>query len=44
MSRRCNLAAYDVAYLNVTKGANLALATSDGPLRTAARAEGIVLI
>jgi predicted nucleic acid-binding protein len=40
----CNLAAYDVAYLNLAKAANLALATSDAPVRAAAIAEGIVLI
>ena len=41
---RHDLAAYDVAYLHLAQRKNLPLATSDGPLRDAALAEGVALI
>ncbi len=44
LARRHDLAAYDVAYLHLAQRKKLPLATSDGPLREAARAEGIALI
>jgi predicted nucleic acid-binding protein len=44
LARRHNLAAYDVAYLNLAQRMKLPLATTDGPLRDAALAEGIALI
>jgi len=44
LARRRNLAAYDSAYLHLARRANLALATSDGPLRDAAIAEGVVVL
>ena len=44
MSRRLNLAAYDVAYLNLAARLNLPLATFDKGLRKAAIAEGIKLL
>jgi predicted nucleic acid-binding protein len=44
LARRGNLAAYDAAYLHLAKRSNLALATSDGPLREAAMAEGVATI
>jgi predicted nucleic acid-binding protein len=44
LSRRCDLAAYDAAYLQLAQRTRLPLATSDGPLRDAAIAEGIVII
>jgi predicted nucleic acid-binding protein len=44
LSRRQNLAAYDAAYLDLALRTNLALATSDDPLRQAAIAEGIALL
>lgn len=43
-ARRSNLAAYDAAYLDLAFRANLPLATSDGPLKQAALAEGFVVI
>lgn len=43
LARRRNLAAYDSAYLDLALRANLPLATSDGPLKQAAYAEGIVV-
>lgn len=44
LARRHDLAAYDVAYLRLANRENLPLATSDGPLRAAALADGITLI
>jgi predicted nucleic acid-binding protein len=44
LARRRNLAAYDTAYLHLAKRLNLALATSDGPLREVAMAEGVATI
>jgi predicted nucleic acid-binding protein len=44
LARRCNLAAYDAAYLRLAKRMNLPLATLDGPLRDAALAEGIKIV
>jgi predicted nucleic acid-binding protein len=44
LSRRRNLAAYDAAYLNLAQRTNLPLATSDGPLRDAAIAEGVTVV
>ena len=44
LARRRNLAAYDTAYLRLAQRTNLALATSDGPLRDAAIAEGVAVI
>jgi len=41
LARRHNLAAYDAEYLDLALRSDLALATSDGPLRDAAIAEGI---
>ena len=41
LARRQNIAAYDAAYLDPALRTDLALATSDGPLRKAAIAEGI---
>ncbi|MGA3326475.1 MAG: type II toxin-antitoxin system VapC family toxin [Terriglobia bacterium] len=43
LARRQNLAAYDAAYLDLALRTNLALATSDNPLRRAAIAEGIAV-
>jgi predicted nucleic acid-binding protein len=43
-ARRRNLTAYDAAYLDLALRTNLVLATSDGPLRQAAIAEGIALL
>jgi predicted nucleic acid-binding protein len=43
LSRRLNLAAYDAAYLDLAQRKKLPLATSDGPLRHAAIAEGIAI-
>jgi predicted nucleic acid-binding protein len=43
-SRHRDLAAYDTAYLRLAKRMNLPLATSDGPLKEAAMAEGVRLI
>jgi predicted nucleic acid-binding protein len=43
-SRRWDLAAYDAAYLHLAQRTNLPLATSDGPLRDAAIAEGVVVV
>jgi predicted nucleic acid-binding protein len=44
LARRHDLAAYDVAYLHLALRKKLPLATSDGPLRDAALAEGVALI
>jgi predicted nucleic acid-binding protein len=44
LSRRLDLAAYDAAYLHLAQRTNLPLATSDGPLRDAAIAEGVTVI
>jgi predicted nucleic acid-binding protein len=44
LARRRNLAAYDTAYLRLAQRTNLAIATSDGPLREAAVAEGVTVI
>jgi predicted nucleic acid-binding protein len=44
LSRRCDLAAYDVAYLRLAQRVGVPLATSDGPLRDAALAEGIAVV
>jgi predicted nucleic acid-binding protein len=44
IARRRNLAAYDTAYLHLAQRTNLALATSDGPLKDAAMTEGVVVI
>ena len=44
VARRCDIAAYDAAYLQLALRANLPLATSDGPLRSAAVAEGITIL
>jgi predicted nucleic acid-binding protein len=44
LARRRNLTAYDSAYLHLARRTNLALATSDGPLRDAAIAEGVVVL
>jgi predicted nucleic acid-binding protein len=43
-SRRLDIAAYDAAYLHLALRTNLPLATSDGPLRKAAIAGGVVVI
>jgi predicted nucleic acid-binding protein len=44
LARRRNLSAYDAAYLALALRANLPLATSDGPLKQSALAEGIVVL
>jgi predicted nucleic acid-binding protein len=44
LSRHLKLAAYDAAYVHLALRMNLPLATSDGPLRNAAIAEGVALI
>jgi predicted nucleic acid-binding protein len=44
LARRCDLAAYDAAYLDIALRLALPLATADEPLRKAALAEHIVLI
>ena len=44
LARRRNLAAYDSAYLDLALRTDLALATSDEPLRQAAIAEGITVL
>ena len=44
LARRRNLAAYDIAYLRLAQRTDLAIATSDGPLREAAAAEGVTVI
>lgn len=44
LARKHNLAAYDVAYLDLTLRKKLPLATSDEALKKAARAEGVALI
>jgi predicted nucleic acid-binding protein len=44
LARKHNLAAYDVAYIDLALRENLPLATSDRELANAARAEGIMLI
>lgn len=44
LARRRDLAAYDAAYLRLAKSISLPLATSDGPLKEAAMAEGVALI
>jgi len=44
MARKHNLAAYDIAYLDLALREKLPLATSDQELARAARAEGIALI
>jgi predicted nucleic acid-binding protein len=44
LARRRNLTAYDTAYLYLARRTNLALATSDGPLKAAAIAEGVMVI
>jgi len=44
LARRRYLAAYDAAYLDLALRTGLALATSDGPLRKAAIAEGIKVL
>jgi predicted nucleic acid-binding protein len=44
LARRRNLAAYDAAYLALALRTDLALATSDEPLRQAAIAEGVSLL
>jgi predicted nucleic acid-binding protein len=43
LSRRQNITAYDAAYLDLALRTDLALATSDEPLRQAAIAQGITL-
>jgi predicted nucleic acid-binding protein len=44
LARKHNLAAYDMAYIDLARRENLPLATSDQPLRKAALAEGVTLI
>lgn len=44
LARKHNLAAYDVAYLDLTLRKKLPLATSDEALKKAALAEGVALI
>ena len=44
LARKHNLAAYDVAYLDLAMRQQLPLATSDGNLKKAALAEGVKLI
>jgi predicted nucleic acid-binding protein len=44
LARHDNLAAYDAAYLDLAMRTNLALATSDEPLRRAAIARGITVL
>jgi predicted nucleic acid-binding protein len=44
LARRRNLTAYDTAYLQLAQRTSFALATSDGPLKEAAIAEGVVVI
>jgi predicted nucleic acid-binding protein len=43
LARKHNLAAYDIAYLDLALRQDLPLATSDGELIRAARAEGITI-
>jgi len=44
LARRQNIAAYDAAYLDLALRTDLALATSDEPLRQAAIAQGITVL
>jgi len=44
LARKHNLAAYDVAYIDLALREKLPLATSDQALRKAAMAEGVTLI
>ena len=44
LARKHNLAAYDVAYLDLALREELPLATSDGALKRAALAEGVTLL
>ena len=44
LARKHNLAAYDVAYIDLARREKLPLATSDQPLRQAALAEGVTII
>ena len=44
LARRCDLAAYDAAYLNLALRTGLPLATADEPLRKAALAEGVKML
>jgi predicted nucleic acid-binding protein len=44
LARRTGITAYDAAYLHLALRTKFPLATSDGPLRSAALAEGIALI
>jgi predicted nucleic acid-binding protein len=44
LARRHDLAAYDVAYLDLALREKLPLATSDGALKKAALAEGVTLL
>jgi predicted nucleic acid-binding protein len=44
LARRRGLAAYDAAYLDLAVRTGLPLATSDGPLREAAVAEGVGIV
>jgi predicted nucleic acid-binding protein len=44
LARRRGIAAYDAAYLHLALRSKLPLATADGPLRSAANAEGITVI
>jgi predicted nucleic acid-binding protein len=44
LARKHDLAAYDIAYLDLALRENLPLATSDEGLKTAALAEGVTLI
>lgn len=44
LARKHNLAAYDVAYIDLARRENLPLATADAALKRAALVEGITLI
>ena len=44
LARRHGLTVYDAAYLELATRENLSLATLDGPLAAAARAEGVPVL
>ena len=44
LARKCDLAVYDASYLDLAMRLDLPLATSDGPLKKAAAACGVMLV